>query len=138
MPAIDPDLELQGAIVNALLGDPLVASFVGDRVFDTVTPDAAFPYITYGPTSAIEEDADCIEGQEITVQINTWSREVGYPEAKNINDAVRTVLHNGPTVTLAQNALVYLQHRQTQTLRDPDGITNHGVLQFQAFIERRA
>lgn len=138
MPAIDPDLELQGVIIAALKADPVVASLVGDRVFDTVTPDADFPYITYGPTSSVEDDADCITGHDLAIQINTWSREVGYPEAKRINDAIRACLHNSETVTLAQNALVYLQHRQTQTQRDPDGITSHGILQFEAFIERRA
>jgi len=125
-------------IIAALKADPTVASLVGDRVFDTVTPNAAFPYITYGPTSALEDDAECITGQDLAVQINTWSREVGYPEAKRINDAIRSCLHNNESVTLTQNALVYLQHRQTQTQRDPDGITSHGILQFEAFIERRA
>lgn len=138
MPAIDPDLELQGAIIATLKADATVAALVGDRVFDTVTPEAAFPYITYGPTTVLEDDADCITGHEVGIQIHSWSREVGTPEAKRINDAIHAALHNNDAVTLAQNALVYLQHRTSQTFRDPDGITNHGVLQFEAFIERRA
>lgn len=138
MPAIDPDLELQGAIVAALLADPVVASLVGDRIFDVVNPEATFPYITYGPTTVLEDDADCITGHELSIQIHTWSRGVGFPEAKRMNDAIHAALHDNAAVTLAQNALVYLQRRTTQTFRDPDGITNHGVNQFEAFIERRA
>lgn len=135
--ATDPDLELQGLIVNRLKSDSAVANLVGPRVFDTVPRDAAFPYITYGPSDTLEEDADCIEGHAVTVQLHSWSRAVGYPECKRINDAMRACLHDIDGLTLAENALVFLLHRHTQTLRDPDGLTNHGILSFDAFIERR-
>jgi branched-chain amino acid transport system substrate-binding protein len=34
------------------------------------------------------------------------------------------------------NALVYLQHRTTRTFRDPDGLTSHAALTFEAFAEQ--
>lgn len=136
--AIDPDLELQGLIVNRLKAYPPLVSLVGAGVYDVVPANAPFPYVSYGPSFTVQEDADCIDGHAVSVQLNSWSRAVGFPECKRINDAVRACLHDVDGLALAENALVYLFHRGTQTLRDPDGLTNHGVMTFDAFVERHA
>jgi len=134
--ATDPDLELQGLIVQRLKADPDVTALVNGRVFDSVPSGAAFPYVSYGPTSTEEDDADCIKGASIYVQLDVWSRDVGFPEAKRISSAVRECLHDVDDLTLTDNALVFLNHYQTQTMRDPDGLTSHAAVLFQAFIER--
>lgn len=128
------DLELQGAIINRLKADPAIVALVGTRVFDSVPASAPFPYISYGASDALQADAECIRGIDIDVQIDVWSRAVGFPEAKKINGAVRNALH-GVDLPLATNALVFLEHRQTATRRDPDGLTSHGIVQLNAFIE---
>lgn len=131
----DPDLELQGAIVAALKGDAGVGALVADRIYDRVPENAAFPYVSYGPTDDTSADADCITGFDIFVQLDVWSRAVGLPECKRIADAVRVALHDSD-LPLPTNALVFLEHRQTRVFRDPDGLTNHAALSFEAFIER--
>jgi hypothetical protein len=136
--AIDPDLELQGLIVNRLKADPALVSLVGNRVYDVAPENAPFPYVTYGPTFTVQDDAECIDGHEVSIQLNSWSRAVGFPECKRINDAMRACLHDVDGLALTQNALVYLLHRQTQTVRDPDGLTNHGIVTLSAYVERRA
>jgi uncharacterized protein DUF3168 len=135
---MDADLELQGAIVQALKADPAVAALVGPRVYDTVpsNPPPQFPYISYGPSDMLEDDYDCITGQDISVQINAWSRAVGFPEVKRISDAVRAALHDAD-LQLAVNALVMIEHRQSRTMRDPDGLTSHAALDFAAWVERK-
>lgn len=130
-----PSLELQGAIVSRLKATSAVTSIVGDRVYDRVPKDALFPYITIGEGDEISEDADCITGFDISLDIDVWSRAVGFPEAKRISDAIRTAL-TASELTITANALVYFQHRQTRFLRDPDGITQHAVLTFEAFAEQ--
>lgn len=134
MATTEPDLELQGAIINRLKADPAVTALVGTRIFDSVPASALFPYISYGPSDALQTDADCINGIDIDVQIDVWSRSPGFPEAKKINGAVRNALHDVDLV-LATNGLVFLEHRQTSTRRDPDGLTSHGIVQLNAFIE---
>ena len=133
---MDPDLELQGAIVTALKADPVLQTLIGQRVYDQPPDNPQFPYVTYGPTDSIEDDADCIQTQDIFVQLDAWSRAVGYPEVKKIADAVRDAL-NDRDLPIQVNALVVLQHRQTRTLRDPDGLTSHAAISLEAFIERR-
>ena len=131
---MDPDLELQGAIVQLLKADAGVAALVADRVYDNVPKAPVFPYITFGSVDTGTDDAECITGFEIFVQLDVWLREIGFPECKRINNAVRKALHDAD-ITLSTNALVFLEHRRTQTLRDPDGLTSHGAMTFEASVE---
>jgi hypothetical protein len=130
-----PSLELQGAIVTRLKGVAGVTSLIRQRVYDTVPANPTFPYVTVGPMVELSDDADCIKGFDITFDINVWSRAVGFPEAEKISDAVRIGILE-PELTLADNALVYLQHRQNVFSRDPDGLTNRARMSFEAFAEQ--
>lgn len=130
----DPDLELQGEIVKRLKADPGVSALVAGRIYDSVPGNAVFPYISYGPSDTTSDDAECITAFSIFVQLDAWSRAVGYPEVKKIADAVRRSLHQAP-LNLPTNALVFLQHDQTRVLRDPDGLTSHAAMSFESVVE---
>lgn len=132
---MSPELELQGLIVTTLKADTAVAALVADRVYDTVPKNTAFPYISMGPVDSTENDAECITGLDVYVQIDVWSQAVGMPECKAIIDAVRRALHDAD-LSLSQNALVMIEHAQSRAMRDPDGITNHGVCEFTAVVEQ--
>jgi hypothetical protein len=69
------------------------------------------------------------------MQLDAWSRAVGFPEVKRVADAVRAALHDYE-LPLSDNALVSLLHRQTRVLRDPDGLTNHAVVEIVALVEQ--
>lgn len=138
MPTVDPDLELQGLIIRTLKADVGVKALVNGRVYDRVKQTAAFPYISFGPTDSITGMPDCIDDSVIAIQLDVWSRDVGFPEAKTVSEAVRVALHDRDDLTLAHNALVYLQHRGSRPMRDPDGLTSHVVMEFEAAVERRA
>ena len=83
----------------------------------------------------LSDDADCIKGFSIALDLNVWSRAVGFPEAEKISAAVRIGILE-PELALADNALVYLQHRQSVFSRDPDGLTNRARMSFEAFAEQ--
>lgn len=131
----NPELELQGAIVARLKADPAVTALIAGRVYDSPPQGAVFPYVTLGPVDSVEDDADCITGLDVAQQVDCWSRAVGFPEVKKIADAVRASLHDYDLV-LASNALVFFEHRTTRITRDPDGLTSHGILSFEAAVER--
>ena len=131
-----PDLELQGVIVSVLKSDPDMISLVQGRIYDRVPETRQFPYVSYGPSDDFEDDADCIEGSNLTVQLDAWSREVGFPEAKRICNAMRNALHNRD-LQLTDNALVLIECRGVRVMRDPDGLTSHGIVEINAFIERQ-
>jgi hypothetical protein len=74
----------------------------------------------------------------VAQQIDCWSRGVGYPEVKKMVDAVRAALHDREAeMPLATNGMAYFEHRNSRITRDPDGLTSHGILSFEAAIERR-
>lgn len=130
-----PTLELQGAIVTRLKAVGAVTALVGTRIYDKVTEGAAFPYVSIGPSDELTEDADCITGFDISLQIDVWSRAPGFPESRRISDAVRAALHDYD-LPITDNALVYFRHQQTRFLRDPDGLTSHAAMTFEAFVEQ--
>ena len=136
MAGFSPDLELQGVIVETLKADPDVTALVADRVYDRIPQAPVFPYVNFAGSDETEDDADCIKGSAIFIQIDAWSRKPGYPEVKKIANAVRNALHDADLV-LNTNALVMIEHRQIRVFRDPDGLTSHGVIELQAFVERK-
>ena len=137
----DASYELQVAIVKAIKADTAVAALIHDRVYDRVPMEAGkvtakFPYVSFGPEQEIPADADCIPGSEFIIQIDAWSRAVGFPEVKRISSAVKRAL-NDENMEIAENALVYLTYEGRRVLRDSDGLTSHAVLSFRAMIEER-
>jgi len=130
-----PTYELQGQIVTLLKASPEITALIGGRVYDRVPENPTFPYVSFGPSDEISDDADCIDGFEVTMQLDVWSRAVGFPECRRIVDAVRrALLEEG--ITMADNALVTFYHRISRVFRDQDGLTSHGAMTFEAFVEQ--
>ena len=132
---MSPSLELQGAIVSRLKATAAVTALVGSRIYDRVPAGTTYPYVTVGDGDETTDDTECVNGFDISLDIDVWSDDPGFPQAKRISDAVRRALLD-PELTLATNALVYFEHRQTRFLREPDGLTSHAVLTFEAFVEQ--
>lgn len=130
-----PSLELQGAIVARLKATGAVTSIAGSRIYDAVPAGATFPYVSFGPSDELQDDADCITGFEVTMQLDCWSRAGGFVELRRLADAVRAAVH-GYEFTLSANALVNFEHRVTRMFRDPDGITSHAAMTFTALVEQ--
>jgi hypothetical protein len=135
-------LELQGAIVARLQADAGVSAIVGRRVFDNVPRSpvtgaitAEYPFVGIASTDELTELIDCIDSLAVSIDIDCWSRKPGFPEVRHLAAAVRAALHD-VDVALAENAAVLFQHRQTRTFRDPDGITSHAVLTFEAVLDQ--
>lgn len=129
-----PTFELQIALTSRLKSDAILSGLVGDRIYDRVPEVAVFPYISYGPSDETGADADCIDAFEITFQLDCWSRAVGYQEVRKVADAVRQALK--ADLSLPINALVFFEHRQTRIFRDPDGLTSHAAIIFEAVAEQ--
>ena len=127
---------LQKAIYTALVADFDVASLIGGRVYDGVPDKPVFPYVSFGPTDFAPEDADCITARRETVQIDVWSRDQSRLRlAKVVVDAVYAALHDANLPMDDPYALAELQVVMGTVRPDPDGITAHGILQFNALVE---
>lgn len=132
-----PQAEVQKMVFDALTADATVAGLV-NGIYDR-PPAAAFNepklgYISFGPTQALNDDSECIIGDQYTVQLDFWSRQVGFVHVKRMLDAAKRVLQN-TTIDLDDNAMVGCIVESMQTLRDPDGLTNRGIMTLIVHVE---
>jgi len=139
----DPSLPLQAALIARLLADTAVKALVSKRIYDEVPDDKkriadtgkAFPYVSLGDMQVLPDKADCIDGTEVFVQIDAWSRAQGYPEVKHIGAAIVAALDDQPLTVTGYTAVVF-EIQNIQYLRDPDGLTRHAALSFRALIDK--
>lgn len=135
-----PDHELIVAAIAALRLDADLAILVEGRIFDRgpEKPTPKKPYIALGPTSSIPDDYDCMDGEEITIQFDVYSSGSGNAyvsaECRRIADRIKRVLHHAE-LDLPSNALVSLELSLKTIVREADGVTNHGVVQFTATVD---
>lgn len=127
----DASLALQGAI-NVRLRAEVAA--VGERVFDAVPADVAFPYIEIGEFQTLDDGAQCHDGQELFATLHVWSRAVGQVECKTIAGAARGALHEAELDLGAAFQFLEIAHQDTRYLKDEDGLTSHAVLTFRALV----
>jgi len=130
----EPSLALQATIVAALKGAAGVTAFVGQRIYDHTPASAVFPYISLGDMQVLPDKADCIDGVEVTSQVDVWSRTIGYPECKNIGREITEALDDQPLIVSGHHLVVF-EVETVRYMRDPDGLTNHGVLVFRALLQ---
>lgn len=138
--AADASLEVQDAIVRRLKADATVTALVGTRIYDRVPAGAngitaQFPYVSWGPEQEVPQDADCIDAAELFITLDVWSQQPGYVEVKRIASAIRASL-NDASLTLTDNAFVYLAYDGRRLLRASDGLTSQAVLTFRAGVEQ--
>lgn len=129
--------ELWDLIRDALKASAPVMALVTD-VFDKVPSDpwkAKKAYISRGPVTGLPDDAECIDGEEITIQIDIWSRTPDRWSMDEMVSAVRKVLHENEDLQLSQNALVDMRVTLTRIIDDPDPNTVHGLVQVTALVE---
>jgi len=130
----DPSAALQKALVARLKAQ---VPLVGSRVYDQTPMTVTFPYIQIGHTQAVNDDATCIDGATCYVTLHVWSRAVGSVEARKISDQIAAALQDWmPDLSADGFAFADGRLNSAQTTGDPDGITTHGILTFEAQTER--
>ncbi|MBW9113151.1 DUF3168 domain-containing protein [Rhizobium cauense] len=131
--------ELWDAIYQALISNSALLALV-DGIHDKAPKEpwkAKNAYISRGPFYGVADDADCIFGQEITAQIDIWSRKPNRWSMDDMIAEVRRALHE-KELPLADMSSATLQVRLWRNLDDPDPTTQHGVVQIVALIEEAA
>lgn len=128
--------DLWGAMLQAMKADAELVSMV-DGIFDKVPTNpwgAKQAYISRGPFYGSPEDADCIGAQEITVQIDIWSRAPNRWTMDDLIQRVRSILHE-QELELSGSALATISVRLWRNTDDPDVNQQHGVVQIVAIVE---
>lgn len=125
---------LQRAITERLKASPPVAAMIGARVFDKVKRGADFPYVSFGPSQVVNDAADDFAGSTVIMQLDAWTREEGFMQARALHGVVREAL-DCADLALAGYRLTLLSYESASFLRDPDGLTSHAAMSFRALVE---
>jgi len=125
----------QKLVYGLLVADAGVHAYVADRVYDGVPADPVYPYISFGPSDCVSDDAECIVGRMETMQIDVWSSDQSRMRiAKEICDTVKAALHE-TTGSLDAGALVLIRVETMRVQPDPDGIMAHGIVPVTLMVE---
>ena len=124
---------LQTAVFSKLSTDSNLTSVLKAKVFDDIPENTDYPYVQLGEDTAIDYSTKDQTGSEVSVNIDVWSRYRGSLEAKNIMDRVHTLLHDSSLSVTGSN-FINMRFEFSDIIRDPDGITRHGVMRFRAIM----
>ena len=124
---------LQTAIYSTLSNDNNLTSTLGAGVFDEVIEGATYPFVVLGEETAIDYGTKDLVGGETTINIHIWSQYKGSKETKNIMDRIHDLLHDSD-ISVSGFNLINLRFEYSDIMRDPDGVTRHGVMRFRAII----
>lgn len=127
-------LSLQTSIYNRLSNDISLSSKV-KGVFDAVSTNQEFPYITLGEDTSSDWSTKTSVGEEITHTLHIWSRYKGKKEVKEIMNLILQSMTL--PLSLEGGFLVELSKIEfMEVLNDPDGITRHGVMRIRFRISQ--
>jgi len=124
---------LQTTIYSTLNGDNTLTNTLGAGVFDEVLENATYPFVSLGEETAIDYSTKNENGGEYTINIHVWSQYKGSKQTKEIMDRIHDLLHDS-NLSVSGFNLVNLRFEFSDILRDPDGVTRHGVMRFRAII----
>lgn len=126
-------LVIQQAVYSQLSAYAPLTAVVS--IYDDVPQDAAFPYIAIGEDVLTQWDTDSEIGVTGSITIHTWSRLRGRKETKTIQGLIEDALHRA-ILTTAGYKFVSIDQESVSTLIDVDGLTRHGVQEFNIILER--
>jgi hypothetical protein len=123
----DPTLAIQTALVGRIIA---LTTEAGERVYDDVPPEAerqadtgaGFPYVSIGGLQLVPIDEEHFDRSETSIDINVWTRAVGFPEAQRIAGAIRLALHE-QDLQIEGHVLDRMRIENINYMRDPDGKT---------------
>ncbi len=125
----DSGWPLQQSIYEHLVASDLMLLVAG--VYDHVPEGAAFPYVTIGETTSRDWSAKTFSGQEHTMTFHVWSQTTGRRQTREILASLYAELHEKP-LAVAAHDLISLRYEFSETFKDPDGVSHHGVIRFRA------
>lgn len=125
----DLSLPIQHAVVAALRANAGLAALVGDRVYDDVPPDTAFPYVCLTGWQHVPEEIDCYDVSEYFFDVQCFSRRIGRIEVGGIAREVHSALRR-KEITITSGDTAAISHRSTNYLTEPDGLTQRAILNF--------
>lgn len=133
--------QLIKAVIDKLKADvnvtALISSYDGSPSVFTHVPqdlDEDYPWITIYGVESNQFDNDATLGFSGTMTVHSWSVERSMKPINDLKTAIYNALHN-QSFTYTGYCEVEFCQEFTTTLRDPDGITLHGVQRFKFIMQ---
>lgn len=117
------------AIYARLSGDATLLATATGGVHDDVPDGTAYPYVVMGESSEAPFDSFTQQGRSVIVTIHTWSQYQGAKETETMLSRIITLLDRY-ALSVSGGVLTRCVFESKQTMRDPDGLTRHGVVTF--------
>jgi hypothetical protein len=120
-----PLSEVQTAVFAALgpALDPI-------PVQDAAGPNQSFPYVTIGEFIGGQFDTLNEQAIDLDLTIHVWSRQPGMQECQQLMTRAKDALDR-QRLSVSGFQWVDTIWEYAQTMRDPDGVTRHGILRFR-------
>ena len=131
------DLAIQRALRARLVTSPAVTALVpAASILDTHKRPAPRPGIILGDAQSVRSGSMARNWETVTHTIHVWTEEPSTEGCKRIAFAVRSAIEAvrldlGPDYHCADWDVTSARY-----LRDPDGVTAHGVLTVEVLAER--
>jgi hypothetical protein len=131
-------LALQIALRGLLTADAVVTALIpAGSIFDRSARPEAFPCIILGEATEVPADHVVQRYTRVVSTVHVWQREAGLTGVKEIAGAIRKAV-NGTYPVLDGGRCLDLRFTGARFMRDPDGVTSHGVMTFEAVVEELA
>jgi len=127
----DYAVSVQTAVYNALTGNSSLTSSV-TGIYDFVPENTSFPYVKVGDQTMVDDGTKDKKGSDFTLIVHTFSRYRGSKEIKEIMSLVYDVLHES-SLTIS-GAMNNMRFEFSDIIKEPDGLTTHGVQRFRTFV----
>lgn len=102
------------------------------RVYDRAAEDTAYPYITLGPSSWMDDSVECIAAREQVVQVDVWGSGNKGAVEDLVDDAAAALDGWADVDALTMHPLRVVM---AQVMDDPTPGVIHGVVQVEAAVE---
>ena len=118
----------------------LLNGHVGAPVYDEPPETADLPYVTIGEATTTFDNRFGLTARQVVANVHVWTRsggdfnQAGFLAGNTVAAAVDALLDDA-SLALTGWTAVGCNLEQTQTLRDPDGITRHVVLTYRVYVE---
>lgn len=133
MSIVGIETEIQKAVVARLRGNaPMVAAVAGGFRDEAAQPPV-YPWVQVGEATATKDATFTEDCRNVLMRMHVWSRYAGSKQASDIMALMGDLLdeHN---LSVSGAVLESCEVEQTQVLRDPDGITRHGVFDLRVRV----
>jgi hypothetical protein len=133
---MSPDLAFQKALGARLAATAEVTALVSAAsILDRNERPVPVPSIILGETQVLDEETSMARAhQRLFHTVHVWQREEATGGVKAICWAIRRAVHSGRLALEGGFFCADLRVQDIRVMRDPDGVTAHGVVTINALI----